>query len=252
MLSGVAQTEKRVACGKNLIAQMLCGSSSARVTKLGLNRLSTFGLLWQLKQLDVVTLIDLLVANGCLEQEEVNRFRPVVRLTALGGEVMRGTADVAGLNLPRELRLKLRRPVANKPESPGTAAPTTASDLHEAAALPAAADVSRDASRDDAWVIGLPPPECEGFETGFEPANAELVGNGDSNTLQSGLASDAALDAPPAYYWTWLLLSKGFSAEECLTIRGIARETLRDHVFQAAENGLALKAGVLECLNCNG
>ncbi len=196
VLSGVARTEKRVACGKNLIAQMLCGSSSARVTKLGLNRLSTFGLLWQLKQLDVVTLIDLLVANGCLEQEEVNRFRPVVRLTALGGEVMRGTADVAGLNLPRELRLKLRRPVANKPESPGTAAPTTASDLHEAAALPAAADVSRDVSRDDAWVIGLPPPECEGFETGFEPANAELVGNGDSNTLQSGLASDAALDAP--------------------------------------------------------
>ena len=52
-------------------------------------QLSTFGLLAHLKQTEVVTLIDGLIAVGCLEQVDLDRFRPVVQLTALGGEVMR-------------------------------------------------------------------------------------------------------------------------------------------------------------------
>ncbi len=115
VLSGVARAEARIACGKNLIAQMLCGSSSSKMEKLRLNKLSTFGLLRQLKQTEVVTLIDLLIANGCLEQEEIDRFRPVLRLTPLGGEVMRGTAEVPPrLSLPSDLCAKLRRPVAKQ------------------------------------------------------------------------------------------------------------------------------------------
>ena len=98
VLSGVARSESRFACGKNLIAQMLCGSNSAKVKKLRLNQLSTFGLLWQLKQAEVVTLIDILIAIGCLEQEDIDRFRPVLKLTPLGGDVMRGKAELpAGL-----------------------------------------------------------------------------------------------------------------------------------------------------------
>ncbi len=46
----------------------------------------------------------------------------------------------------------------------------------------------------------------------------------------------------PSYYWTWRLLSGGFPAEECLAIRGITRETLLDHVVQATENGLEVRA----------
>ena len=37
-------------------------------------------------------------------------------------------------------------------------------------------------------------------------------------------------------------MSQGFPAEECLAIRGITREMLLDHVFQAAENGLEVRA----------
>ncbi len=75
--------------------------------------MSTFGLLRQLKQAEVATLIDLLIAIGCLEQENIDRFRPVLKLTPLGGDVMRGKADLpSGLRLPGELRLKLRRPKA--------------------------------------------------------------------------------------------------------------------------------------------
>jgi len=96
VLSGVARTKKRlfVGGGKNLIAQMLCGSSSAKVGKLGLDQLSTFGLLRHLTQPEVVDLIDGLIATGHLEQNEFEPHRPVVQLTALGSDVMRAKADL--------------------------------------------------------------------------------------------------------------------------------------------------------------
>ena len=109
VLSGVARTQARVACGKNVIAQMLCGSASAKVKKLNFDKLSTYGLLKHLKQGEVVMLIEALVAVGLLEQSEFDRFRPVVELTEAGAEVMRGTAplDVA-LPIPDELLWKIR------------------------------------------------------------------------------------------------------------------------------------------------
>jgi ATP-dependent DNA helicase RecQ len=94
VLSGVARTEARFACGKNLIAQMLCGSKNEKVKKFGLDRLSTFGLLKHLKQAEVVTLVEALISIGCLEQEEVDKFRPVVKLTEFGREVMRAKTQL--------------------------------------------------------------------------------------------------------------------------------------------------------------
>ncbi len=109
VLSGVARTQARFACGRNRIAKMLCGSNSAEVTKLGLHRLSTFGLLKHLKQDDVLLVIDALMAMRCLQQVDVDRFRPVVELTEFGGEVMRGRASLPGeLTIPVELQRKLR------------------------------------------------------------------------------------------------------------------------------------------------
>jgi ATP-dependent DNA helicase RecQ len=120
ILSGVARTEARFPCGKNLVAQMLCGSRAARMAKLGLNKLSTFGLLAHLTQPEVVTLLDALIAVGCLVQEDVNSFRPVVRMTALGGDVMRGKADLpCALPLPADLALKLRRQKTDPPADRG-------------------------------------------------------------------------------------------------------------------------------------
>ena len=221
VLSGVARAEARIACGKNLIALMLCGSTSAKMEKLRLNKLSTYGLLRQLKQTEVVTLIDLLIANGCLEQEEIDRFRPVLRLTPLGGDVMRGNADVPPrLSLPSELRAKLQRPIA-KEAIPTPSVPPTPAALRHAPARDRHAD-------EDSWIVGLENSENE-FEPGSEPDFAEQA---------------EAEPSPPQrkpYYWTWLLFSRGFIADECLAIRGITRDALLDHVLQAAENGLAIK-----------
>jgi ATP-dependent DNA helicase RecQ len=119
-LAGVARTEKRFPCGKTLIAQMLCGSTSAKVTKLGLKKLSTFGILGHLRQQEVVTLIEALIAVGCLDQTDLegNRFRPVVRLTDFGGEVMRGKAALdRDLPLPADLLIRLSGDVVAQPPS---------------------------------------------------------------------------------------------------------------------------------------
>lgn len=114
-LSGVARTTARFPCGKNLIAQMLCGSTSAKMSKLGLNELSTYGLLNRLRQTEVVTLIDGLIASGHLEQTDIERGRPVVRLTDVGIDAMKGTAELEDqLSLPAELLRRLRQ----DPESP--------------------------------------------------------------------------------------------------------------------------------------
>ena len=289
VLSGVARAESRFACGKNLIAQMLCGSNSAKVKKLRLNQLSTFGLLWQLKQAEVVTLIDILIAIGCLEQEDIDRFRPVLKLTPLGGDVMRGKAELpAGLKLPGELRLKLRRPTAKDSSRPkvggqGPEVGSQRSEVGDQKSAPAtsppkiaqpfgqAADEAdyEGPPEDESWIIGSMDEGDPGepFEKGQarapwphgrpdvrnvvegslgdsgEAARAKVSTPAAQTGGQSGrsrLSTIRTIAAPvnrPSYYWTWRLLSQGFPAEECLAIRGITRETLLDHVLQAAENG---------------
>jgi ATP-dependent DNA helicase RecQ len=250
-LSGVARTEARGACGKNLIAQMLCGSTSSKMEKLRLNKLSTFGLLRQLKQTEVVTLIDLLIANGCLEQENLDRFRPVLRLTPLGGEVMRGNADVPPrLSLPSDLRAKLRKPAAK-----GKVANTSVSRAAEE--RPAAGMVTTVESEpnqtEDAWVAGVDDSSYYA-ESDYEPDLAEHIPHidelgGPSYIVDGGAAqppaphvSELPTSQRPTYYWTWRVLSQGFSADECMAIRGITREDLHNHLSQAAENGLMIEA----------
>ena len=96
---------------------MLCGSGSAEVKKLGFHRLSTFGLLSHLKQDEVLVIIDALMAVRCVQQVDVDRFRPVLELTEFGGDVMRGKAPLSGeLPLPADLQRKLRAEVRKEGE----------------------------------------------------------------------------------------------------------------------------------------
>ena len=90
ILSGVARAGERF--GKQLIAAMLCGSRSSKVNKWGLQQLSTFGLLAHLQQVEVAKMIEALLEAGLIEQTEVDRFRPIVKLTKRGIQVMKGDA----------------------------------------------------------------------------------------------------------------------------------------------------------------
>jgi ATP-dependent DNA helicase RecQ len=119
VLSGVARTQARFACGKNVIAQMLCGSAGAKIKKLGLDRLSTFGLLKHLTQPEVVMLIDALISLGCLQQEEVEKFRPVVKRTDFGSNVMKAKTQLQNpLPIPADLFHKIHGNAIIISESP--------------------------------------------------------------------------------------------------------------------------------------
>jgi ATP-dependent DNA helicase RecQ len=119
VLSGVARTQARFACGKNVIAQMLCGSADAKVKKLGLDRLSTFGLLEHLTQPEVVMLIDALILLGCLQQEDIEKYRPVVKLTEFGGDVMKAKTSLQNsLPIPADLFRKIHGGAASVSKSP--------------------------------------------------------------------------------------------------------------------------------------
>ena len=107
VLSGVARGKGRF--GKVAIAQMLTGSGSERMTKLGLKKLSTFGILADFGQSEVATLIDALTAAGLVESKDVDRFRPVIDIGEPGREYLRSKGNVPlNLSLTEELSAKVR------------------------------------------------------------------------------------------------------------------------------------------------
>ena len=229
VLSGVARTEARFSCGKNLIAQMLCGSQSARVAKLGLNKLSTFGLLAQLTQSEVVTLIDVLIAVGCLVQAEVNSFRPVVRMTALGGDVMRGKLELpCPLPLPADLALKLQR---HKAKGGGGRAEDRREDTR-------AKMEDRGPCEAASGSVPSPHPPIPSSPHSLIPsAPHSLIPSAPVPCPPTPGPPSPAPDRQPPHYWTWRLLAAGFSMAECMAVRGLARETVLDHAMRAAESG---------------
>jgi ATP-dependent DNA helicase RecQ len=124
-LSGTARTHGRL--GKNLIAQMLTGSTSKKVRQLGLHRLSTFGLLKSLRQSDVIALMEFLIQQGFVQQIETTKFRPVAQISPSGKSILSGqiATDLSN-QLPRDLvaqissKLRHRMPHRASPDpSPG-------------------------------------------------------------------------------------------------------------------------------------
>jgi ATP-dependent DNA helicase RecQ len=92
VLSGVARARGKF--GKVAIAQMLIGSKSEKMTKLGLNQLSTFGILADFAQSEVSQLIDALALAGLVESTDVDRFRPVVDIGEAGRDYLKSKGNV--------------------------------------------------------------------------------------------------------------------------------------------------------------
>ncbi len=183
VLAGVARAQSRVRCGKNLIAQMLCGSSSSRLAKLGFHRLSTFGLLKHLTQPDVAMLVDALIATGHLEQVDLEPNRPVVQLTPSGTELMKAEGEVhVNVPIPAALLAKLR----------GEPARTA----RRAIGLSSSADKTRRRRDAEGGAVGA----SAGLPSSV---NGGLVGEPDPFDLANESLSDVGL-APPATPDAWL------------------------------------------------
>ncbi len=209
VLSGVVRAKEKV--GRQTLAQMLCGSSADKIKRLRLDRLSTYGLLSQLVQSEVVALVDGLIAAGCLRQEDVTAARPVVRITKRGEDVMFGREQLpGGLKLPSYLFEKIRRGHPVRQTRP-------------------------------------PSTSMEGRHPGRgAPADETQVDDGDRISPTASAVGDLELEADatspeeppqPEHYWTWRLLLEGFSVVQCAAIRRLSPEQVLDHVLQAAEEG---------------
>jgi len=97
-LSGVARAKRRA--GMQAIAEMLRGERSVRVTKFGFDELSTFGLLSDHDEAEVMGILRALVAAGLIDLTPGDF--PVPWVTEAGGKVMRGE-EPARMRLPRKL-----------------------------------------------------------------------------------------------------------------------------------------------------
>jgi len=121
--------------GKGLLASVLRGSRSAKLSQMGLDQLTTYGILAGMTQDEILLYVDALVAAGCLHVN--GGSYPTVSLTPLGQDVMRERAEVR-LALPE---LFTSAPAAVSPRSrastsssPATPAPK-ASTVDETYAL---------------------------------------------------------------------------------------------------------------------
>jgi ATP-dependent DNA helicase RecQ len=233
VLSGVARTEARFPCGRNLIAQMLCGSQSAKIKKLRLDKLSTFGLLGHLLQTEVGQLIDTLIELGCLEQNEIDRFRPVIELTEFGGEVMRGRATIdREPRLPASLLLKLN---VIKGQGPSASA---ASDRKEGGAEKREenkAERGKRKTNDDCGQGAVASGRKK--ETSNPQVPRPKVQDPDFSILPSPVPRRQSPEEKSSVYWTRRLLLAGFTIEECAAIRGLPRETIEAHARQENKLG---------------
>ena len=273
VLSGVARTRGRV--GKQLIAKMLCGSQSAKLTKLGLSELSTFGLLAHLTQPEVLLLVDALVRMRLIEQVEEQKFRPTIRITLLGEQVMRGQAELPAsftvdtgilLRLNSAARTGIARLESSVSSSLSVAPPLPNSEAElvppeNAAPLAEEEPVVDDLLGNDELPLADAPAEIREPDfselrqaTAAPASRAAEAGNSlridppaaqpAVESVKSSVPTLAPIDSPkhaPDYYWTWRLLVSGFSLEECTQIRRITAENAYDQLLRGMRAGLAVE-----------
>lgn len=256
-LSGVARAQGRF--GKTLIAQMLCGSESKKVKSLA--KLSTFGLLAGLRQADVSGLLEWLIKSGYLKQVETAKFRPVVQITDQGQRVLSGRQRIDFTNkLPGSLVKKISIELHGKQPHivSDTEVKDAGADYDEVITQFENATVSHSTTT-PAIQVGrvefereFDPELFAEFEEEFEPdkltepkRSTEAV----PSPVQTG--THTRIDLPgtdtvkPSYFWTWRLLTDGYSLEQLTQIRQIDAATVFDHAIRAIENDLPLQPDCL-------
>ena len=237
-LSGIARTHGRI--GKTLIAQMLKGSTQKKLKGLGLNRLSTFGLLKPLRVDDIVELIEFLVDNGYADQVETTKFRPVVRISDEGKTLMQGEIDI---DLTDRMSTKLVDQIGKKLKGKQPhLLPTRTSDEPDSVESEDELQEELQQELSESSESDLPGSADEVREvTGVvEPAAQPIIRID---------AAEESLPKPgqirPSWFWTCRLFREGYSLEHIGQVRQLDSETIFEHVLQAAESDYAIEASWL-------
>ena len=114
ILSGVARVERRFpsGLGTTLVVRMLHGSREQRVQQLGLDGLSTYGIMRDTDRMKIREYIDVLVEQGYLTQT-TGSF-PVLQTTSRAWEVLRGQTRVTYARREEQAEPTPRRKAAER------------------------------------------------------------------------------------------------------------------------------------------
>lgn len=225
-LSGIARTHGRI--GKTLVAQMLKGSTQKKLKGMGLDRLSTFGLLKPLRTSDVTALIEFLIDNGYADQIETTKFRPVVQINDEGSMLMQGELDIdltdrMSTELVDQIGIKLK---GKQPHLLPTRDAAVAEEPEEAE-VASESDEQTESSSNSVREVAV-----EELNEASPALSVEPIVRTD--------AAEESLPKPgqvrPSYFWTWRLFREGYSTEHVMQIRNLDLETTYDHMLRAAEN----------------
>lgn len=112
--------------GKTVLAQTLRGSAAKNIIQAKLNELTTYGLLNDLRQEDILLYIDALVKSDCL-RVNAGEF-PTIHITELGERVMREQQEITLVLPPRACHEDTQ--VEIESTQPGTATRTMLESYH--------------------------------------------------------------------------------------------------------------------------
>jgi ATP-dependent DNA helicase RecQ len=278
VLSGVTRMHGRF--GKNMVAQMLCGSKNKKLQQWKLHRLSTYGLLSQLRQTEVVSVMDALIESGLLQQKEVDERRPTLHVTE-GGRKLMLSEDPIPESLQMAFPLAKRLAIASGQIESGDVQTNSAGiddDQKPKAQSPENAELIEQLKR---WrrktsaALGIPayrvltnatidriaemkPETTDQLEAipGIGPATMEQFGYdiieliGNSELVDDSTANDDA-DATEAY-WTWRLFRDGYTAEQVAAIRRCDFATLAIDLVAAGSAGHEIDRAWLAIPNLTG
>jgi len=240
--------------GKILIAQYLSGSQNAKIQKLRLHRLSGFGMLEGSKQADVIELLELLLANGLLLQQEVNRNRPTVAVAPQLADSKQRLALISAVQIPQPLLAKFvakilkcgvpalfpSNPIPSNP-IPSNPIPTPPQTSVDTAVAPKPKPLEKPTTTDAQSEIAAPPTSH------LHPI--EEAKSVSANTIEK-------LDSPDSVVedWTWSvkLLNSGHNWSDVMSIRRMTDIELAGSLIAALQQGERIDRGWLARVDSSG
>lgn len=269
VLDAIARVHGRL--GKILIAQYLCGSNNAKVQKLNLHRLSSFGMLHGFRQDDGVELLDVLLAAGLLRQEEVNRHRPTVSISPQLADLNLRDQLLQSIELPPALAAKIARLAGKSSQIGATSEAKPNAKVTAASATISASSPSGTSNRADATRAATSSPTAKTQQVIYNPAeraperstgsqtsspssaqrpSAQPSLSSDSTTKSSevrreDLAERESTDRPQKvdadWQWTVELFRRGFDWESVMAIRRLSDVELASSLCSALAAGIKME-----------
>ena len=170
-------------------------------------------------QSEATTLLDALIETKLIEQTETQRFRPTVKLTSRGQQVMTGQLQ---LDRPLPVSAHLRRKLQQVPASqPVTSAARGGDRVSRRGADSAPAPPAAGADR--AAAAGVDRAAAAGVDRAVAAGAPDLAGR-------------------PDFFWTWRVIDMGCSLAECARIRRLDQAALVRHLLLAAEAAYPVRA----------